>query len=478
MRQRLSATLWTLTLSLCLSLIYSEASAYGLFLTEEGPASGPHARVLVTPTATGVRLMIQGEYTGTPNQSAFWLIPVPNVTNLDDDPPRLLSINSASLDELVEMSAPRFEGACEGEPNGQSSTEALPLRSGEVSATRALAFNAVKLTPPVNNPEGETDLHRYLTNAGMNVTAEVDELIRWTLDQNLMMLLFEFEPGALTPSSEGPEAGADPTVDIELTVDSNALRVALKPLSLSVMGRATDVVFWVLAQERFRASFPTRELDMSEVSFGSDERTDYLPRFDLLAQTQQSQVFITEYVSTLNAMSFEDERLATLRNEVVGTKLTRLRARLIPAALSTNAQVISLRADPGANYERAHRVQGYMCPEPMAGVEAGIEAGIEAGAEVEAGAEAGVEAGTEAGVEVEAGTEAGGEAGVEIEAGVEAGVEVEAGAEVGAEPEMSSSSNDGGCAQRSAPHNTPTPIFTLLLALSSLTLILRRRFTL
>ena len=193
-RAALAACLFTLSAPL-------PAHAYGLFVSASGQTSGPTARALVTRTPSGLRFLVQGRYQGPTNTKVYWLIPVPNVTDLDATPARLGVVSSAPLDELEVMSAPQLEGACEGVPNGEASVEALSLRPGLAVARRALAFNAVKLSPPEGNPDGESDLHRYLANSGVPLTPEVDELLRWSLDQNLMVAFVEFEEGGLLDAS-------------------------------------------------------------------------------------------------------------------------------------------------------------------------------------------------------------------------------------------------------------------------------------
>ena len=438
---RRSTRLWIvklITLCFLLGVGFSQAHAFGLFVSADPISTSSSARMLIVRTENGLKLMIQGKAATEAEDKAYWLIPMPNVINLDQDPPVIRAIDPAPLDELADLSVPSFEGACEDEPNGQIADAKQVFDNTPVDFVRALPFNAQKLSPPPNDPEGESQLHGYLSGQGLVVDEELDELIRWASDQNLMIMLIEFEERVLSE-------GSSPALEIDLTLpEDTGLRVALKQLTNTVMGDTTDFVFYLMGQERYRANFPTQELDLSLVSFNGEESTDYLMQFDVVSLARQSQVFITEYVGNLTPSTFSDASLAELRNQTLASKLTRLRARFIAAALRNNAETVSFRGEAGGNYERNYRVEGYMCPEP-AGEEAGAESGMEAGAE--AGAEAGIEAGIEAGVE--AGAEAGAEAGMEAGDEVEAGEQVEAGAEVeaGEMMESESRSSDEGCQQ-------------------------------
>ena len=413
--------------------------SFGLFVSEEPMATSSTARVMVAKTPTGLRYYLQGKAATEAEAKAFWLIPMPNVVNLDENPPLINSIDPALLQELADMTAPIFEGSCDDEPNGDIADAKQVFSSEAIPLSYAYPFNAQKLSPPLDNPEAPSQLHDFLIREGISITEEIDNLIFWASDQNLMILVVEYEERYISE-------GASPALEIDITVPPETpLRVALKQLTSTVMGTSTDFVFYAMGDTRFRANFPTRELDLSPVSFTSADTTDYLMQFDVTVLAQQSQVFITEYVGNLDPSTFADERLATLRNELRADKLTRLRARLIGAALRTNAEIITLRGDMGGNYTRAHRVPGFECLE-MAGEMAGEDAGEMAGEM--AGEDAGEMAGEAAGEE---GGEMAGEMAGEEEAGEIAGDEaagMNAGEDTAGEAmseEMSASSDDGGC---------------------------------
>jgi len=457
------------------------AGAYGLFVSAQGQTSGPAARALVARTPTGLRLLIQGQYRGAADATVYWLVPVPNVTDLDATPARLSVTSSAPLDELEALSAPRLEGACGEAPSGEVRVEALPLRSGLATARRALALNAVKLSPPEGNPDGESDARRYLATLGVPLTPEVDALLSWSLDQNLMIALVEFEAGGLLDAAGAP---VDPTLDLDLPLGGEpALRLPLRPLSVDLRGAPSDVALWVLGQERHRASFPTRELDFTPVRFRAPDATDYLPNLDIAAQGQQSQVFFTEFVGTVDPTTFADPALAALRSEVVGTKLTRLRARLLAAALRANADVVTLSAAPGPNYDRAHRVQGWACA-PEGGAQGGDAGGAQGGVGGAQGGEGGAQGGAQGGVGGAQGGAQGGEGGDAggAQGGAQGGTQggAQGGAQggdaggaqggAGGEGEARAARGGGdGCAQGGArPAAPPAPLAVALWALWAL----------
>jgi hypothetical protein len=469
-RDVLKSIALTLMILSCLTLGFSLSGercfAYGLFFTPDGvPASGHQARALVASTPTGLRLIIQGDYKGDLDSKAFWLIAVPNINNLDDHPPIIRSLGSDALDELVELTAPRFEGACEEVPNEQLSESTLQLTSGLVEG-RALSFNAVKLSPSENEPEGVSEFERFLDARGVTLTDDLLETFRWGLDQNFMFILVEYEAGAMSE-------GVSPTLDISLPLGENiAARVALKPLALSVMGTPSDLVFWTLGQTRQRVNFPTQEVDTSLVQFTSPETTDYLQQFDVLSQTQQTQLFVTEYAGVVDPATFFDQTLATLRNEILGTQLTRLRARMISAALRSNAASITFRDSNDGAYPRAHRVVGHECPEG-GGAEGGAEGGTPEGGGEGGDADGGSDPSAGAIGGGEAGLDAGAQAGAPESAGVMDSAGMTAGSTAGREG-TSASPDDGGCAQASGSLETARSL-SLLILLSLIALFTHSR---
>ena len=376
------------------------ANAFGLFVSTDPITTSETARVFVARTQRGLRYLIQGKVASESEGRTFWVIPVPNVANVEENPPLINAIDPAPLAELADLTMPRFEGTCGEEPNGQLADGAQVFSSDSIPLTYAYVFNAQKLTPPPMEPDGISEMHRFLITEGIEVTEELNELMFWALDQNFMLLVVEYEERYLSE-------GASPALDVSLTLPENTgMRVALKQLINTVMGNSTDFVFYTMGDERARANFPTRELDTSVVSFTSPDTTDYLMQFDVVALAQQSQVFIAEFVGNLAPSTFTDESLATWRNEILASKLTRLRARFIGAALRNNAESITLRGEPGGNYSRAHRAPGFMCAE-----EAGEEmAGEEMAGEEMAGEEMAGEgiAGAETAGEETSGTEAAG----------------------------------------------------------------------
>ena len=349
-------------LYLCVNLVALKPSfGYGLFLTEDGPLRGGQGRTLLVQSSTGYQIITQGDISthfsdDLRRKSIYWLIPTYNIENLESaTPPSAQIISSAPLDELSELTAPQLQGACDDVPNGETAVMSLPLKSGTVGGGEIFFFNALKLQPPLENPNAPSAFNRFLDNEEVTLSPEIADAVLWALDQNLMLILVKFEPGLL-------DGEVDPTLSLNLPLSPiPSYQVAPYFASWSLMGNPSDFVFWILDQDRYRSNFPTRELDFEPISFVSETQTDYLQWFDVLVQTQQTQIVVPESVSTISSMSFTDPLLAQLRNDNVSTKLTRLRSRMSMAVLSNNGRIFDFRRANGGNYDRGHRIQGSMC---------------------------------------------------------------------------------------------------------------------
>jgi hypothetical protein len=334
---------------------------YGLFLTEDGPLRGGQGRTLLVQTSTGYKVITQGDLStyfseDLERKSIYWLLPAFNIENLESaTPPSAQIISSAPIDELSELTAPQLQGACEEMPNGEIAVASLPLKSGKIEGGEVFFFNALKLQPPLENPTAPTAFDRFLSNEGLTLSSDLSEAVLWALDQNLMLILVKFEAGLI-------DGEIDPTLSLNLPLNPIPnYQVTPYFASRGLMGNPSDFIFWILDQDRYRSNFPTRELDFDSVSFVNETQTDYLQWFDVLVQTQQTQIVVTESVSTLSSMTFTDPLLAQIRNENVSTKLTRLRARMSASVLNNNGKIFDFRTANGGNYDRGHRIQGSMC---------------------------------------------------------------------------------------------------------------------
>ena len=311
-----------IALYLCVSLGSPNLGfAYGLFLTEDGALRGGQGRTLLVQTPTGYQVITQGDLSthfssDLERKSVYWLLPVFNIENLESaTPPSARIISSAPLDELSELTAPQLQGACQDIPNGESSILSLPLKSGQIEGGDVFFFNALKLQPPLENPNAPSAFNRFLENEELTLSPELSDAVLWALDQNLMLIFVKFEAGLL-------DGDIDPTLSITLPLNPVPnYQVAPHFASWGLMGNPSDFVFWILDQDRYRSNFPTRELDFETVSFINETETDYLQWFDVLVQTQQTQIVVTESVSTVSATSFTDPFLAQIRNDNLSTKL-------------------------------------------------------------------------------------------------------------------------------------------------------------
>ena len=146
------------------------ANAFGLFVSTDPMATSQTARAFVARTERGLRYLIQGKVATESEGKTFWVIPVPNVANTEENPPLINAIDPAPLAEIADLTMPRFEGTCGDEPNGQSADGSQEFESDSIPLVFAYVFNAQKLTPPPMDTEGISEIHRFFANEGIEVT--------------------------------------------------------------------------------------------------------------------------------------------------------------------------------------------------------------------------------------------------------------------------------------------------------------------
>jgi hypothetical protein len=396
--------------SLFIYLNTSQVFAFGLFINgQEGIMTSSQSRVFLAQSNDEAHIMLQQQYTGDVEQDVYWLIPVPNIDNLETNPPQMNIISGDVFTELSELSKPRFEGACGEDLSEESSDgEQRGWAVGDVSLNQTpVVFNATKLIPPTNMPDMLSEFENYLTRLNIPISETLQEYIRWSVDQNYMFILIKFPAGSLSEVTM-------PSFSVTLP-EVSAYRLNLRLLALSMIEQNSDLVFWILDEARYKGSIATNELDFMDVRFNemadnmNGQATNYLQMFDTFTFALQSQMLIREYSAAVDNNTFTNSILANLRSQLVATRLTRLRGRFIVAALRNTVNIISFIEEQGGNYDRVHRVSGSNCT-TQGGMEAGIEAGTEGGmmggntsgmmAGTEGGTTAGVMAGMESGTEV------------------------------------------------------------------------------
>jgi MYXO-CTERM domain-containing protein len=124
------------------------------------------------------------------------------------------------------------------------------------------------------------------------------------------------------------------------------------------------LVVWVLDAARGKIG-TTRDLETESVVLQGDGSSNYNDVIDERGMAFQSQVFFTEYASAIDEGSVENPGLRGILAESGATFLTRLRARIIPAALRTNLAVATVTTQGTAELDNFHTVQASDCVEEV-----------------------------------------------------------------------------------------------------------------
>jgi hypothetical protein len=353
-------------ISLC--LFSNVAFAFGIFISEQGIMKGNQSRVLITPLIDGIDLVIQGHYEDRA-EKLLWLIPVPNISNIEQYPVQANVIDSAVLDELSEMSKPKFEGSCEGTPNMEVADGEQKFAGGMGSP---MPYQVFPLPPTSNGGELNEYLDQvgsYFSSKNIPMPSELNDLFTWALDQNVMFVIVELTAQGIAQNPK--DVTLELTLKAPTTLDA---KVYLKSFAYSTLGSMqSDIVYWILDQERFKsANFATIEADFNQVQFTAADQTNYLQTLDVQAFPSQSQKFFVEYAGQVNPATLQSPKLIELRAEKNATYLTRLRTRFTTTALKTTASILNfIPNDTQVPYSRSHRIPGFQCQStaPDLGVE-------------------------------------------------------------------------------------------------------------
>ncbi len=326
------------------------AHARGAFVSAES-VQLEASRTLVARGADRAHVVTQVRYVGSPGKFV-WLLALPNFNDPVEDGVRVRAFGQGGLDQLDAATRPLLQGACEGAPNGQS----LEVVQASYGPAPAMALPTRTFSIP-DIQAGR--LGMYLDGQALTLDDTTQTAITEMIDQNFMFVAVLVDPATLGVDR------VDPTVAIDYPLGAGSnVSVPLRPTAASAEGGVADLLFFVLDQNRVRANLTTEELDGATVSFDSPNTTDYLAAFDNTVGARQTQMFITEAATGLDG--FADPELSQLITDTNAIFLTRLRARLQPAALRAN-KVFSLREAGTAVRARELPVAGFGCggEEPM-----------------------------------------------------------------------------------------------------------------
>lgn len=355
------AGLWRVAAAAALTLGWAgPAGAVGGLVTPDGNGTIVATRVMVVRGAEDVTLNIQIRYQGSP-ASAVWLVPLPNFTEPADDGVRPGVVAKETFDELARATWPILSGACEGMPaTGMqqiSQIEQYGPANLETPATRFFTVTDI----------GMGNLDAYLEGQGIALDEAMQTAVARVVDENFMLAAVRVEPGEMGVDR------IDPIVSIRYPAEpGDQVKLGLRLLEPTIGMGPADIVLWLFDQTRLRANFATAELDYGLIRFLSPSETDYVPSFDMQVGAQQSQMFIVENARAVDAGTFADP---TLVEAAAAGFMTRLRARIVPAALRNNVAFVSFRDQGEGEVPREHAVQGFGCGMEMPDMGGGMPDG-------------------------------------------------------------------------------------------------------
>ena len=316
-------------------------------------------RVLLVREGDRARMVAQASIQGAADK-VVWLLPIPNFDNLDEAALAAEPFPMAAFQELEGLSAPSFEGMCDGAPNQQSATETQGDYGANTAFERVNYFNFQAIQ--------DGDLAAFLEREGLTVDDALAQTIAATADQNFMF-------AAVTV------AGADaPIVSLSWPIEAgDTLEIMLRPTSNSVAAGNADVVYYVLDGARQRFNLTTTDLDPSSVAFVSAGETNYSAALDAALAPAQTQGFVTEWAGDVTGDAALSAAELTAAVNGSGGYLTRLRMRMSPAAMRAN-QKVSLREGSAAALGGPFSVEGFRCAGDMPPPDAGAGPAPDAGA--------------------------------------------------------------------------------------------------
>lgn len=338
-----------ITLSLC--VCSGGAWALGTVITQEG-TTVQASRSLIIRSADTMRLVTQIKY-GAATDNLIWLVPIPNFNRPEDEGVRVEVFASGAMDELDALSRPVLNGECDGEPSGmvQEVLQAESFGPGLDMRPAIGFYTAAEIEA--------NELNEYITGQGFQVSESAADNIAQIVNQNFMFVAVRLNLADLGV------ARVDPIISISYPAERGSnQKIALRPLN-DVTNEVSDIVLWILDTDRAQMNVTTTDMEFTDVEFISGTETNYLTAFDQFVGTRQTQMFVTEFAGAVDLSGIMDETLSSAMSESGSTFLTRLHARMAPAALRASAAFVNLQTAAGAVYDRTHTVAGFNCEPAM-----------------------------------------------------------------------------------------------------------------
>ncbi len=334
-----------------LALCSGTALALGTLVTQEG-TNVTASRTLIVRHAERIQIATQVKY-GAATDNMIWLIAIPNFNRPIDEGVRVEAFANDALSELDALSRPSLAGQCDDEPNGmtQEILQAESFGPGLDMRPATQFYSAAEIEA------GE--LNEYITGQGFEISDSLADNISQVVNQNFMFVSVRLNIGDLGVPR------VDPIISVSYPADRGSnQKIALRPLN-DVTGEIADILIWVLDTEGAQMNLATEPMPFEEVEFISSNETNYTAAFDSFVGVRQTQMFVVENAGAIDQQSIADEMLSTAMSESGSTYLTRMRARMLPAALRANAAFVTLRGSNAAGYDRTHTVQGFNCATAM-----------------------------------------------------------------------------------------------------------------
>ncbi len=322
------------------------ASAFGGLVTPDGNGTIVATRAMIVRSAGEITLNLQARYLGTP-ASAVWLVPVPNFNEPGDDGVRSGVVAQETLDELARATWPILRGECEGMPAGGMQQISQIEQYGPANQ---MALPTRFFTVPDITMGG---LDTYLEGLGITLDEGMQAAVSRVVDENYMLAAVRIDTAELGVNR------IDPIVSIRYPAEAgDPIKLGLRLLESSVGMGPADMVLWLFDQTRLRANFATEELDYGMIRFIAPGETDYVPQFDMQVGVRQSQMFVIENARPVDGAAFADPELVAA---AASGFMTRLRARIVPAALRNNVAFVSFREGGMGEVPREHAVESLGC---------------------------------------------------------------------------------------------------------------------
>jgi len=343
---------WTSLIAVFAILAPGGALAFGTLVTAEG-VTITASRTLVVRHGGTIQIATQVKYDGATDK-LVWLLGLPNFNNPDEDMVRGEPLSQEVFDTLDQITRPTLTPSCDAMPTGAPPVPVL-FGGGAFGPTAVLATS---FFPAALATKGDMDrLRPFLERAGFPVVDDdpIDATISALVDQNLMVAAIIIDLATLGQDR------IDPIISLRYPAErGDDPKLALRGLMPNLGEGRANLVVWVLDTARGKIG-TTRDLNTESVVLMADGSSNYNDVIDQQAMAFQSQVFFTEYASAIDEGSVENPSLRGILSESGATFLTRLRARIVPAALRTNLAVATVTTQGTARVDNFHTVLASNC---------------------------------------------------------------------------------------------------------------------